>query len=190
MLLAVQHAREVKARLLNPTNAVVDRGIDLKRKEIQAAPVEEPKPTLVPAVFVLPYAIGTLRPNYTLSYEVPYRRPEGALSIRMIQRAVCLKYGISLGDMLSERRTWNIVRPRQIAMYLAKELTGKSLPELGRRFGDRDHTTILHGIRKIQALRESDEQVNAIVVELSNLLVASPCQTEDAPCISPPITAA
>jgi hypothetical protein len=73
-----------------------------------------------------------------------------------IQRAVCRRYGVSRADMLSARRTATIVLPRQIAMYLAKTITLRSLPEIGRRFGGRDHTTVLHAVRKIEALTSKD----------------------------------
>ena len=59
-------------------------------------------------------------------------------------------FGVNRGDLLSSRRNRSIVRPRQIGMYLAKSLTARSLPEIGRRFGGRDHTTVLHAIRKIE----------------------------------------
>jgi hypothetical protein len=76
-------------------------------------------------------------------------------------QAICAKhYRVSRLDILSARRTVNVVRPRQVAMYLAKTLTLKSLPEIGRRFGGRDHTTVLHAVRKITALRERDPELN------------------------------
>ena len=72
--------------------------------------------------------------------------------IEDIQRVVARQYDVSRSDMLSARRTANVVRPRQIAMYLAKTLTLRSLPEIGRKFGGRDHTTVLHAVRKIEGL--------------------------------------
>ncbi|MFZ5713057.1 MAG: helix-turn-helix domain-containing protein [Bradyrhizobium sp.] len=72
--------------------------------------------------------------------------------VRDIQIAVCKHFDVKLLDMLSKRRTAEIVKPRQIAMYLAKTLTLKSLPDIGRRFGGRDHTTALHAIRKMEGL--------------------------------------
>jgi chromosomal replication initiator protein len=63
---------------------------------------------------------------------------------------------VSRADLLSSRRTANVVRPRQVAMYLAKTLTLRSLPEIGRRFGGRDHTTVLHAVRKIENLVNTD----------------------------------
>jgi len=73
-------------------------------------------------------------------------------SVTRIQEVVARQYGVSRFDLLSSRRTANIVRPRQVAMYLCKTLTLRSLPEIGRRFGGRDHTTVLHAVRKISWL--------------------------------------
>jgi chromosomal replication initiator protein len=76
--------------------------------------------------------------------------------IEDIQRIVARQYNVSRADLLSSRRTANVVRPRQVAMYLAKVLTLRSLPEIGRRFGGRDHTTVLHAVRKIENLTNTD----------------------------------
>lgn len=78
-------------------------------------------------------------------------RPPGPPSIDAVQRIICRHFGITKIDINSDRRTHNVVIPRQIAMCLAKQLTGKSLPEIGRRFGNRDHTTVLHAVRKMEA---------------------------------------
>jgi chromosomal replication initiator protein len=78
------------------------------------------------------------------------------VKIEDIQRIVARHYNVSRGDLLSSRRTANVVRPRQVAMYLAKTLTLRSLPEIGRRFGGRDHTTVLHAVRKIEHLVGND----------------------------------
>ncbi|MBV8698320.1 MAG: chromosomal replication initiator protein DnaA [Bradyrhizobium sp.] len=78
------------------------------------------------------------------------------IKIEDIQRVVARQYNVSRSDLLSSRRTANVVRPRQVAMYLAKTLTLRSLPEIGRRFGGRDHTTVLHAVRKIEALVTKD----------------------------------
>jgi hypothetical protein len=90
-----------------------------------------------------------------------------------IQVAVCEAYGISLVDLTSARRTAKLVLPRQVAMYLAKVMTGRSLPEIGRRFGGRDHTTVLHAIRKIAAKVEpNDEAPELFDHELSDMIKA------------------
>ena len=77
------------------------------------------------------------------------------VSIDNIQRTVAEYYKLKLSDLLSKRRTRSIARPRQVAMALSKELTNHSLPEIGEAFGGRDHTTVLHGCRKIKELQET-----------------------------------
>jgi chromosomal replication initiator protein len=81
------------------------------------------------------------------------------VKIEDIQRIVCKQYNVSKADLLSARRTRTVVRPRQIAMYLSKVLTPRSLPEIGRRFGNRDHTTVLHAVRKIEGMVSADRGV-------------------------------
>ena len=78
------------------------------------------------------------------------------VKIEDIQRVVARQYNVSRSDLLSSRRTANVVRPRQVAMYLAKQLTTLSLPQIGKRFGNRDHTTVMHAVRKIEELKISD----------------------------------
>lgn len=82
------------------------------------------------------------------------------ISVENIQKTVADYYKIKVADMYSKKRPANIARPRQIAMYLAKELTQKSLPEIGDLFGGRDHTTVLHAVRKIGAERQQLTEVN------------------------------
>ena len=88
------------------------------------------------------------------------RASDRKLTIEEIQRKVAEHYNIRLSDMIGPKRIRTIARPRQIAMYLAKQLTPRSLPEIGRRFGGRDHTTIMHGVRKIEELMATDSQLN------------------------------
>ncbi len=87
-----------------------------------------------------------------------------------ILRVVSKHYGVQRGDLLSSRRNQSIVRPRQIGMYLAKTLTSRSLPEIGRRFGGRDHTTVLHAIRKIESLKQADGVLKEELDSLSRML--------------------
>jgi len=82
------------------------------------------------------------------------------VSIENIQKTVAEYFKIRVGDLLSKKRTRSIARPRQFGMALAKELTNHSLPEIGDAFGGRDHTTVLHGCRRITALRETDKRVD------------------------------
>lgn len=80
----------------------------------------------------------------------------GVPSIESIKRAACEHFRITLADFLSSRRTDNLVVPRQIAMYLAKTLTSRSLPDIGRRLGGRDHSTVLWAVRKMAHLAQTD----------------------------------
>ena len=90
--------------------------------------------------------------------------------IEDIQKVAARHYNVSKNDLLSNRRTRIIVRPRQIAMYLSKILTPRSLPEIGRRFGGRDHTTVLHAVRKIESLLKEDDKL-AHEIELLKRLI-------------------
>ncbi|MCJ8143719.1 chromosomal replication initiator protein DnaA [Ancylobacter sp. A5.8] len=87
-----------------------------------------------------------------------------------ILRIVAKHYNVTRADILSQRRTANVVKPRQVAMYLAKTLTLRSLPEIGRRFGGRDHTTVLHAVRKIENLVGSDRALADEVETLKRLV--------------------
>jgi chromosomal replication initiator protein len=98
------------------------------------------------------------------------RASDRKLTIEEIQRKVAEHYNIRLSDMIGPKRLRNIARPRQVAMYLAKQLTPRSLPEIGRRFGGRDHTTIMHGVRKIEELMATDSQLNDDLQLLRRLL--------------------
>ncbi len=82
------------------------------------------------------------------------------VSIENIQKTVAEYFKIRVGDLLSKKRSRSIARPRQFGMALAKELTNHSLPEIGDAFGGRDHTTVLHGCRRIEALRETDKRID------------------------------
>lgn len=84
-----------------------------------------------------------------LGEPVPVRR---RVKAREIQKIVAMVYGLTINDLLSHRRTANVVKPRQEAMWLAKRFTLLSLPEIGRQFGGKDHTTVLHAVRKIDCL--------------------------------------
>jgi chromosomal replication initiator protein len=87
------------------------------------------------------------------------RNSDRKITVEEIQRRVSDHYNIRLSDMIGPKRVRSYARPRQIAMYLAKQLTTRSLPEIGRRFGGRDHTTVIHGVRRIQDLKEKDSQI-------------------------------
>ncbi|SFK01006.1 chromosomal replication initiator protein DnaA [Methylocapsa palsarum] len=93
------------------------------------------------------------------------------IKIEDIQKLVASHFNVSRADILSARRTANVVRPRQIAMYLSKMLTLRSLPEIGRRFGGRDHTTVLHAVRKIETLATADGSLSEELELLKRMLM-------------------
>ncbi len=92
------------------------------------------------------------------------------IKIEDILRIISRHFGVSKGDLLSQRRHRSVVWPRQIGMYLAKQLTARSLPEIGRRFGNRDHTTVLHAIRKIEGEITGNPRLRDEIDELKKLL--------------------
>lgn len=94
--------------------------------------------------------------------------------IEDIQRVVARHYNVSKTELLSNRRTRTIVKPRQVAMYLSKVMTPRSLPEIGRRFGGRDHTTVLHAVRKIETLTTSDNTLAQELELLKRLIAEQP----------------
>ena len=92
------------------------------------------------------------------------------INIDNIQKIVASFFHISLQDMLSPRRSRSLARPRQIAMYLSKKLTSKSLPDIGRKFSNRDHTTVIHAVKKIDQLIEKDEGIKNNIIEIKKQL--------------------
>ena len=85
---------------------------------------------------------------------------ENKVDVDLIQTIVCKFFRISKNEMLSSRRSRYLVRPRQTAIYLAKLLTSKSLPEIGRAFSNRDHTTVIHSVKTIEKLKKEDNELN------------------------------
>lgn len=96
------------------------------------------------------------------------------ITIADIQSCVVEHFYLKPVDMVSARRSREVARPRQIAMYLAKQLTRRSLPEIGRRFGGRDHTTVIHAVRQVQKLMGEDPEIAAHVKALMAKLDAAP----------------
>ncbi len=92
------------------------------------------------------------------------------VNIEEIQKKVSQHFNVKMSDMSSARRSRTIARPRQIAMYLSKNLTSRSLPEIGRRFGNRDHTTVIHAVKKVEELRNKDDSFDEDVQLLIRML--------------------
>ncbi|MCY1176721.1 Chromosomal replication initiator protein DnaA [compost metagenome] len=91
------------------------------------------------------------------------RGAERRVTIDEIQKAVSAHFELKPVDLVSARRAVVVARPRQIAMYLAKRLTTRSLPEIGRKFGGRDHSTVIHAVRRIEELRDTDREIDTAV---------------------------
>jgi chromosomal replication initiator protein len=98
------------------------------------------------------------------------RANDRRVTIEEIQKQVASHFNIRMADMHSARRARSVARPRQVAMYLAKQLTSRSLPEIGRKFGGRDHTTVMHAVRKVDELREYDPSFAEDVELLKRML--------------------
>lgn len=109
------------------------------------APVEPPAPIEPPAA-----------PPSVVGIEPPARTSD------LVKRKVAAFYGISKWDIESARRTLNVVKPRHIAMAIVKRMTTMSLPEIGRRFGGRDHTTVLHAVKKLERLVHNEWELNPL----------------------------
>lgn len=105
---------------------------------------------------------------FGLVFEKP-KLSSGAISVESIIRAVALEFGVTKNDLLSCRKAPKVAIPRMTGYYIAKQLTVRSLPDIGRRFRGRDHTTILAGIRRIEALRARDQDLDA---HINNIVAA------------------
>jgi chromosomal replication initiator protein len=103
---------------------------------------------------------------------------ENKVTIDLIQTLVCKFFKISKNEMLSSRRSRYLVRPRQTAIYLTKILTSKSLPEIGREFSNRDHTTIIHSVKTIEKLKEKDPEMVANIDKLKNQILYNTKENE------------
>ncbi len=180
--------RARKERALRLTmNAVPDSGIDLKRETRDVAPLPEEnekygvkypeQEVTLPVAAEPPVPLPLTEPDQTPASS-PLVNDAASIQIITIQSAVARYYNVTRADLMGHSRIAKFVKPRQIAMYLAKTLNPlsplRSLPEIGRRFGGRDHTTALHAIRKITRLHATDEAVQKdIEIILGQLGVAS-----------------
>jgi len=100
------------------------------------------------------------------------RASDRKVTMDEIMKKICHYYNVRMSDLLSPRRSRNIARPRQMAMYLSKNMTSRSYPEIGKQFGNRDHTTVMHAVRKIEELKSQDSQVSDDAELLRRMLEA------------------
>lgn len=94
----------------------------------------------------------------------------GQITLGRIKQLTAAAFAVSVADLEGERRAVPIARPRQVAMYLARQLTSRSLPTIGRHFGNRDHSTVVHAARRIEALRPLDPELDAEISAIENAL--------------------
>jgi hypothetical protein len=144
--------------------ARLQRFAEAAQRPVSLPPPIPPEPEPAPVAAPIEPEQPTKRPYWFWMIAEPQRRYP---PVKVIQHAVADHYGVTVHEILSPRRTAKVVMPRQIAMYLAKKLTLKSLPEVGRRFGGRDHTTVMHAVRKIESLAQEDESLSAELSALS-----------------------
>jgi hypothetical protein len=134
---------------------------------VEAKPV--PAPTPEPAPFIPPAPILTLR-----MVTVERLQRQSIPKIKNVLQLVSERYSTPISDIVSRRRDAVICHPRQVAMWLAREVLKRSLPEIGRAIGGRDHTTVISGIRKIERLRQADPAFDSELNELANMLRPEP----------------
>ena len=93
------------------------------------------------------------------------------MNVESIQNLVAAHFNLNIQELLSPRRLRSLARPRQIAMYLAKQHTTNSLPDIGRKFSNRDHTTVIHAVKKINELMKKDNEINQSIIEIKKKLL-------------------
>jgi hypothetical protein len=164
-----QAAIERRRRLYNPPNAKHDPGINIKngRPVIVEPPAPTPKPTPEPKPQAsLPNRVYSDDEYVAEFFTEKQERVATPVSVEAIQKAICKRYGITRNDLLSQRRTWNVVIPRHVGIYLSRELTPLSLPRIAALFGGKDHTTAMNSVRRTLELMANDPKVKEAVDEL------------------------
>lgn len=167
----ILHARFARARQKDPNLYIDDEIIDYIAVHITSGGRElEGALNRVIASQQLTRAKVTLDLAAIALRDMSQPREPARIRIDDILKIIGNHYAVSRTDLLSPRRARSIVRPRQVGMYLAKKLTPRSLPEIGRRFGGRDHSTVLHAVRKIEELMRADEKLAREVTLLSKII--------------------
>lgn len=120
-----------------------------------------------PPLLALPKPQADTRPKWQTPKLVETVKPPQLVKI---QHAVCKAYGVSMPQLVGHERKADVVRPRQVAMYLSRTLTPRSLPEIARRFGGRDHTTVMHAVRRIEDLYGKDDKLRDRINDIKGSL--------------------
>lgn len=157
MTYAEQLAVERKARLVR-LGAVPTRAVVSKLTEAQIIPLKPAKPIFVPSV-------ESVYPSMWF-WDLVSAEGKLPVTIKNIQTLVSDKYGVSIAEIVSSRRDKNVVLPRHVAFYLVKKLTVYSYPVIGRYFGGRDHSTIIHAVQNIEARMQTDPNFKRDVMSL------------------------
>lgn len=147
---------EILSFISNEFKSSVRDMLGVLNRIIASARIQNKTPTLQDAKLILKDLLNNM---------------QSVISIEDIQKIVVAYYNLSMNDFLSARRSRHIARPRQIAMYLSKKLTTKSLPEIGRKFTGRDHTTVIHAIKKIEELMSKDRQFEYEVQSITDRII-------------------
>ena len=147
---------EILSFISNEFKSSVRDMLGVLNRVIASARIQNKTPTLQDAKLILKDLLNNM---------------QSVISIEDIQKIVVAYYNLSMNDFLSARRSRHIARPRQIAMYLSKKLTTKSLPEIGRKFTGRDHTTVIHAIKKIEELMSKDRQFEYEVQSITDRII-------------------
>jgi hypothetical protein len=166
-----QEAAEIRRRLRNPGNAVVDRPLEMRNgRAMPSRPVVYIEKRLLE---IRPQAVDTRETILPKGRHLcGYPEPDKLITVALILRLVAAHYSLSVTELISDRCTRNVVRPRQIAAYLARHMTTLSMPAIGRLLGGRDHTTILHAVRTIDRLMERSPEFDSEVRELRKQIAA------------------
>ena len=143
------------------------------RLERMSPPPRVVRPVIVPPIKPIQYLAHDAGWEQMWHYDLvsTRARPPSKIAVKDIQTAVAEFFKVRVEDMLAHRRTVDIVIPRHVAMYLTKKLTHRSLPEIGRLFGRRDHTTVLYAIRRIEAMCETDSAMFGAVTQIRRRFV-------------------
>ena len=165
----MQEHRERRERLAaraKPDTPILCLSASARSQRVEVPPVIELKP---PVQTWPERQIQLYQPWFSIEDEVEPKLANPP-SMGAIQRICAAYYSITLTELLSDRRMMNLVRARQVAIFLCKEFTLRSMPEIGRRFSGRDHTTVLHAIRKIARLSSEDNDMADDLAKLRQLI--------------------
>ena len=173
----IPHYRAVRARLRNPPNAFVCKPPALEVVAPPAPPTPEMVVAADQAVAMSPVAQELMRDLDRIERRLEKLREQAlsgvvlTIAIKDIIKATAAEMGVSVNEIMSTRRQRSIVIARHVGMYVAKTITNRSLPEIGRRFGGRDHTTVLHAVRTMERRMienpELGEKVRKLIAQLS-----------------------